>query len=366
MFSFFSMVLSVLIVGHLVAYKTFVSLFKEFAQKYLFWVRAVFVLLSVSFLGVISLSRDFDSLLISIFYTASATWIGFLLYIVLASILYSLVWLVNRLFNFNLPVVWIGRGLLIVALLVGSYGVYHANDLKVTEYTVTVSDLPEAWEGRRAVFLADMHLGPVRKSGFSKKVAEKIKELQPEIVFDAGDLYDGGFGNAFALIEPLADLNIPLGYYFATGNHEEYGDINAFRLAIAEAGILVLNNEAVEIDGVRIVGADYATTRSAENLSFALREIPKDEMPTILIKHVPFDLSTAEELGIDFQLSGHTHRAQVFPLNYITRAVYKGYYDGLKKFGKMQVLVTDGVGTWGPPLRVGTNSELVLLTFHSR
>ncbi len=83
----------------------------------------------------------------------------------------------------------------------------------------------------------------------------------------------------------------------------------------------------------------------------------------ILLKHTPFDLDVSERAGIDFQISGHTHQAQIFPLNYITRSVYKGYDYGFKKFGSMQVYVSSGTGTWGPPLRIGTVSEIVVINF---
>ncbi|HEU0085742.1 MAG TPA: metallophosphoesterase [Candidatus Paceibacterota bacterium] len=364
MFSFFTIMLGILLLGHAVAYLVFVALFRDFANQHLFPIRSIFILLAVSFVGATFLVREYDSIITQIFYTLAASWVGFLLYIVIAGILFFLIWLVSHFAFPGVSIVWIGKILLAIALLVGVYGVYNANTIRVTEYTISLPGLPESWKGRKAVFVSDMHLGPVRREKFADKVARKINELNPDIVFDAGDLYDGGTGNAARMIEPLRGINAPLGYYFVTGNHEEYGDTSVYKNAISNTGIVILDDQAVEVEGVRIIGAEYSTTRNAQSLQYVLDRIPaENEMPTILIKHVPFDLDVAESNGINLQLSGHTHRAQVWPMMYITRAVYKGYDYGLKNLGALQVLVTDGVGTWGPPLRVGTNSELVLIRF---
>ena len=134
--------------------------------------------------------------------------------------------------------------------------------------------------------------------------------------------------------------------------------------AIEAAGIRVLDNEVTDVEGVQIVGDDYLATSHNDAFVKALGSITLDaDRPTILLKHVPIHLETAERAGIDLQLSGHTHRAQIFPLSLITKIIFRGYDYELKPLGNMQVLTTSGVGTWGPPLRVGSNSEIVVITF---
>ncbi len=115
---------------------------------------------------------------------------------------------------------------------------------------------------------------------------------------------------------------------------------------------------------VQIVGVDYKTTEKRSDFEKVLSSLPIDaNLPSILLKHVPSNLDVAEKRGISLGLFGHTHRAQVFPFSIITHFVYKGFDYGLKKLGKMQVYTSSGVGTWGPPIRVGSNSEIVILNF---
>lgn len=357
-------VILVLFLGHAVAYQAFVLIFPVIASQHLTTIRIVFVILMLSFLLSSVISHYYDSVFSRIFYTISAIWMGFLFYIFLAAVLYGIIFLIMHFISPAISILWVGKILILLAILVGSWGIYHAQDTKITRLTVSLPNLPEEWKGRKAVFLADTHLGQINGEKFAEKIVGKIKELNPDIIFDGGDLYDGVKGDASQLIKPFSSLKPPYGYYFVTGNHEEYGDSASYNKAITEAGIHILNNETVLVGGVRIIGVDYEATRNPENFSKILKGLNIDsKMPSILIKHIPLDLPVAEAAGINLQLSGHTHRAQMFPLNLITDAVYKGYDYGLKKIGAMQVLVTDGVGTWGPPMRVGTNSEIVLITF---
>ena len=363
MFYFIIAGTALLFIGHLVVYLAFVSIFHKFAEKNLKLLRIVFLILTSSFFIAMFFSSKELSFFSGMFYLLSMVWMGFLFYLSIASLIYFFFLFFQKYFFERIPIVLIGKICFVLAIWVGIYGIYHANDLKVTKYDVYLSDLPSSWKGRTAVFLSDMHIGPIRKKEFVKKVSQKIFELNPDIIFDAGDLFDGPKVEASDLISPLARLNPPLGYYFVTGNHEEYGDTNEFKKAISESGMKILSDESIEIQGMQIIGVEYATTTTPLELSTVLEKTIKDEMPSILIKHVPFDLDIAEKYGIDLQLSGHTHRAQMFPLNFITKAIYHGYDYGLNQFAFMKVLVTDGVGTWGPPMRVGTNSEIVLITF---
>jgi hypothetical protein len=224
--------------------------------------------------------------------------------------------------------------------------------------------------------VSDLHLGQVRGKHFAEKVCAEIKKLDPDIVFVGGDMYDGVLVRERDVVEPFGRLlkhvsqrATPfLGIYFVTGNHEEFSDNSKYIEALRDAGIKVLNDEKIKIDDLQILGVDYKTTNTAEKFKNILDSIPLDPLkPSILIKHVPLHVEVAARKGISLQLSGHTHRAQVFPFSLLTPRMFKGFDYGLKTFtgigNNLQVLTSSGVGTWGPPLRIGTDSEVIVITF---
>ena len=168
-------------------------------------------------------------------------------------------------------------------------------------------------------------------------------------------------GKILDSIEPLKELS---NTYFVMGNHESYGDINLFQKAIREVGVQVLNDEKKIVEGVQIVGVDYDSTVKKEDFEKVLSNIGIDpNLPSILLKHEPSNVDIAEKAGITFQISGHTHRAQQWPFEYLARLSYKKFTYGLNKSGNMQVYTSSGTGTWGIPMRVGTDSEIVVFEF---
>jgi predicted MPP superfamily phosphohydrolase len=115
---------------------------------------------------------------------------------------------------------------------------------------------------------------------------------------------------------------------------------------------------------LQIIGVDYRDTREEESFESILKKIGIDrKKPSILLKHAPFHLQAARDHGIVLQLSGHTHHGQVFLFRFITSRVYQGYDYGLKRFGDLLVYTSSGAGTWGPPVRVDTKPEIVVITF---
>ena len=155
-----------------------------------------------------------------------------------------------------------------------------------------------------------------------------------------------------------------MGAYFTTGNHEEFSDPSRYLEAVNRSEVRVLHNEKVTIDGLQIVGVHYQETTNAERFRSILEraDIRRDQA-SILLSHAPHALAIPEEAGISMQLSGHTHGGQIFPFTWFTRRIFGRYTYGLKRFGDMLVYTTTGVGTWGPPMRVGTQPEIVLIEF---
>jgi predicted MPP superfamily phosphohydrolase len=208
-------------------------------------------------------------------------------------------------------------------------------------------------------------LGQFYGPSYAQKIVNRVNALPHDIIFIGGDLYDGtGAPDIAELAAPLGGFTGHLGIYFITGNHEEFGQSDAFIAAVRSARIRPLIDEMVEIDGLQLVGVDYKNSADKESFKAILSRLALDPAkPSILLKHEPKDIDVAREAGVSFQISGHTHKAQMWPLGYIADLIYKGYAYGLKQSGNMHVLTSSGVGTWGPPMRVGTDCEIVHITF---
>jgi len=349
---------------HYVVYQSLVTAFSVFNPGILRALQAAFAALGIGSLASLFAARKYSNFLTKALSAVTMTWIGFLIFLFFAACFYGVVAGIFALSTPGVSTLFFGRLTLSVGLLAGLFGVINAGNMLVTEYEVALPNLPPSWKGRRAAFVSDVHLGQIRSADFAAKVAGKIRSLGADIVFIGGDLYDGVKVDADAIIRPFRNLGAPLGTYFVMGNHEEYGGEEIYGKAIRAAGISILNDEKVVIDGMQIVGVDYLTTTSDDDFQKVLARVAIDRnKPSILLRHVPLGLAIAEQAGISLQLSGHTHRGQIWPLNHLTKAIYRGFDYGLGNLGAMQVLTSSGVGTWGPPLRIAAKSEIVLIAF---
>jgi uncharacterized protein len=360
---FLTVVQSVMFFVHYAVYCAFTYAFD--AGFLLPFIQITFFALSCLFFFATFLTHHYHNIISRFFYKAASIWLGFLFYLFFTSVLVGVVALAGAFFSLPIKAEFVSKVLFLFSLFVSLYGFTHAQRLRVTSISVALPNIPESWKSRKAVFVSDIHLGQVRGKKFMKKVVHAINALSPDIVFIGGDLYDGVRVNESDVISPLADLSASLGTYFITGNHEYVsGAVAKYIEPIKELGINVLHDELVEIDGLQIVGVDYRDTALKEEYREVLRTMGIErEKPTILLKHTPFHIDIAEEHGVNLQMSGHTHRAQVFPANLITSRVFKGFDYGHKKFNLMDVYTSSGVGTWGPPVRVGSPSEIVHIHF---
>jgi uncharacterized protein len=361
---FISIVQSILFLSHWFLYRTLMGFFGELPPARLLTLRIALSLLSVSLVLTSFLAYRHTGLWVRCLYTAAASWLGILYLLILASILCWILYGSAKLFH--LPV---DRKLLIeiligVALAASLYGFINAGVTRVTRVTIHLKDLPPAWKGKTAVWVSDTHLGEIRNERFALHLANLIGNLHPDIVFAGGDLFDGQAYDPDRAIEPFSRISAPYGTYFVTGNHEEFSDNTRYLRAVRRAGMRVLNNEKIELDGLQIIGVDYRDSRGKEQFRAILHGMRIDrQRPSILLKHAPNDIDVAREEGIRLQLSGHSHRGQVFLFRFITSRVYQGYDYGLRRAGDLLVHTSSGAGTWGPPMRLDTIPEIVLFTF---
>lgn len=328
------------------------------------WLQAVLGVLSVSFVAASTLAFSYTSAPVRAFYKAAAVWMGLLSFLFLAAlsawVVLGVATLAGIAINFHLLV----EVLFAVALVLGLYGVWNANWTRITRARVKLENLPNTWRGRKAALISDVHLGHVRNRNFLERLIAKVLREEPDLIFIAGDLFDGTAIDAHKAAEPLSQLTAPHGVYFVAGNHEQFGDDSKYLSAIAATGVRVLKNEKVNVDGLQIVGIPYRDAATNGGVASVMKGLPLDrQRASILLTHAPDDPAAAEAMGFSLQLSGHTHLGQFIPWSWMARRVYRQFVYGLSRIGKMQVFTSSGAGTWGPPLRLGSNPEIVMLEF---
>ena len=394
---FISVIQVIIFLGHWFLYLTWASFWGGVVSSSL-WVKLALALLSVSFVGASLRGWYSFRPLVRIAYSVAAVWLGVFSYCFWAAVLCWMVYGVTAMLRLGLAPAWIADSLFGAAVLASLYGLINAGVLRVTRINVTLQGLPQQWRGRTAALVSDLHLGHIRNRRFLGRVLGRLRELQPDVVFIAGDLYDGTAGDFEKLAEPwieflssmpvahnpVSALHNPgtrtslttqagaatmeaqdgpfLGAFYIAGNHEEFYSHAEYLSALSRAGVRVLNNEKIELDGLQLVGVHYRDAIEPENYRSLLRRAALDRTrASVLLLHAPVKLAVAEEEGISLQLSGHTHGGQFFPYTWIAGRVWGRFIHGLQRMGNLQVYTSYGAGTWGPPLRVGTRPEIVLI-----
>ena len=252
-----------------------------------------------------------------------------------------------------------GLGLLAVII-----GLINAAWIRITHYTVALADLPPEWMGKTAALVSDVHLGNIRSAAFAEKIVARLKALKPVAVFISGDMFDGAKVDLVACARPWGEIHAPMGTFFVSGNHDEFSDVSEILSVMRAVGVQVVDDQKVIVGGLQIIGVHDGAARDPEGFRAILQaaEIVPDR-PSILLNHQPANLPVAEAAGISLQLSGHTHRGQFWPWTLLVSRVFGKFAYGLNRLNTMQVITSSGVGTWGPPIRVGSRSEIVLIHF---
>jgi uncharacterized protein len=318
--------------------------------------------LSVSFLGASLLAFRYYNVVIRTLYKVSAVWLGTFNYLFIAACAWWLIYGALSVAKVNFSPRVLTAVLFGLGLATSVYGVVNASWIRVKRITVRLAGLPDSWRGRTIALVSDLHLGNMRNAGFTRRIIRKITREKPAMALIAGDLFDGTPLDAVRAAAPLRELQAPLGTFFAEGNHEEFSSPAAFLSAIAKTGVRVLDNENVNVDGLQLIGVPYRHATHTEHFRGVLTKMGIDrQRASILLTHAPDCPQVAEEAGISLQVSGHTHRGQFFPFTWITARMYRQFVYGLSRIGGLQVYTSCGAGTWGPPLRVGSQPEIVII-----
>ena len=353
-----------LLAAHWFIYHTWVAFWQPLSPQAALELRDILFVLAFSFITAALLGFRHANRPITLLYRIAAVWLGFLNYFFWAACLCWLAGFTLALLGLTANKPLLATAFFGLAVMVGLYGLINARFIRIRRISVRLRGLPASWRGRTALVVSDMHLGHINGRRFSRRIVALATRLNPDVIFFPGDLFDGAMADATALAEPLRALAPPLGSYFSTGNHDEFGNAAHYGEILTRLGIRVLANEMVTVDGLNIVGVSDGDSGYPVRLRATLESLHlAPGQVSILLNHVPSRLSIVEQAGISLQLSGHTHGGQLFPFTWFTRYAFGRFIYGLQRFGSLQVYTSSGAGTWGPPMRVGTHSEIALLTF---
>ncbi|WP_430384425.1 metallophosphoesterase [Archangium violaceum] len=243
---------------------------------------------------------------------------------------------------------------------------------RVERVTVPVVGLGAGLSGMKVVQISDIHIGPTLDRSFMRRVVEQVNALKPDVVAVTGDLVDGSVTRLRDEVAPLAGLRAPLGVYYVTGNHEYYHGGAAWCAEVARLGLTVLNNthRVVGRDGARLTVAGVTDLEGGRmdpahacRPDVALAGAPQG-VPRLLLAHQPRAALLARGLGVDLQLSGHTHGGQMFPFMAFVK-LQQPVIQGMATIAGVRVYTHRGTGYWGPPLRLGPAPEITELTLVS-
>ena len=334
-----------------------------------YWI--MFALLAGSYffgrLGAIWFPSDFSDRII----WSGSYWLGLAFYWCLLWLAYDMVIIVSLFSGFlpagrNVYSIGVGLFILAAAILVVAYGAWKACTPNIRQYDITINKQAGGRAQLHVVLISDLHLGLLVGRKRLIRGIQIINELDPDLVLMSGDIIDENIG-AFVeneMPEILRGIQSRLGIYGVLGSHEYiYGHSEKALTYLKRAGISMLRDQYIKLDNdVYIVGRDdlfreqiVGTPR--QKLSTILQGCNR-ELPIILMDHQPVGLEEGALQGVDLQLSGHTHHGQIFPLNLLTQRFFEIDWGYLRK-GPYQVIVSSGYGTWGPPIRLGTSSEIV-------
>ncbi len=354
----------ILCLGHLFVYQTWTFFRADPDPPGISPLGLTMAILSVSFLAASLLAFRYSNVFIRAFYVVSAVWLGAASFFLFAScaawLIYGVAYVMRVPLNGRLLVV-VTFG---IAALASAVAVTNAAWVRIRRLNIKLPNLPESWRGRKAALVSDLHLGHVHNSRFLRRIVSAIAKLNPDIVWLAGDLYDGTAIDADHAAAPLSALKPPLGVFFVEGNHEEFTDPSRYLRAVQRAGARVLDNEKIEIDGLQILGVPYRHATHGQHFRSVLDAIGIDRnRASVLLTHAPDQVAVAESAGISLQVSGHTHLGQFIPYTWLAARIYRKFVYGLQRIGNLQVYTSSGAGTWGPPLRLGSSPEIVLICF---
>ncbi|MBR6249620.1 MAG: metallophosphoesterase [Bacteroidales bacterium] len=302
-----------------------------------------------------------------VIYVVGCTWLVIILYADILMALLLLARYIAKKCDRNLVplnrATFVGLGAALVLIM--CVGTYNAFTTHVTRYTVQNSQMQRG-DTIRVAFISDLHLGFAIRRDDMTRLVDMINAENADICLIGGDFFDGDTRTVVDndLAEPMCHINCKYGTYGVVGNHDYMAENEEVVAYLQRKGIVVLKDSAADVAGFRVIGRDDLSV-NRRGLQRAQLAALTDSLPTIVIDHQPGAIDESTNVGALLHLSGHTHAGQVFPFNFATSAIYDIDY-GKKVYqapngNQTTAIVTSGFGTWGPRVRIGTISEIVII-----
>ncbi len=341
-------------------------------EKRLIYASFFFVLAGIFIVAKILESRH-SSVITDALNIVGGFWLAFMLYGFLFFLISDVVLLILRIPGFidphSIPVYrkW---ALLITATLSAlliTGGFINALIPVTKQYDIIINKPAGNVQSLRIAAVSDIHIGSIIRKRSLKKLSAILDKLHPDLVLLLGDIVDGEIGPVLRddLLQYFVCPECTDGLYAITGNHEFIGGAARTIPYIESKGIRLLKDEVITLEGgIQLIGRlDRDSYRYFRKERMSLTELiakTDTSKPVILLDHQPFHLDESAEKGVDLELSGHTHNGQMWPLNYVTKAIYELSYGYLIK-GSTHFIVSSGYGLWGPRVRSGSRSEVLLI-----
>lgn len=250
-----------------------------------------------------------------------------------------------------------------VILALTAYSIYNVSrPLRVTNINLRSDKFPASAPAFRLAHISDLHLSRLKSAEWVESVVASVNALSPDAIVITGDMIDDKMPELGMFIPAMKKLSAKYGVFAVPGNHDYYSGLDNMSEFERAAGVRILQNEKTEVGGVlEIFGVDNEILSPARYEAVLERGTKGGRLPIVMLKHKPTGFGPASEKGVFLQLSGHTHAGQIPPLDLIVRLVYEFPF-GLYQRGGSYIYTTCGSGTWGPPMRLFSHSEVVLIT----
>lgn len=346
--------------------------FQSFNAKFLF--SAAFVLAASSYILTKSLLSNVNSTLYDVFLWIGSFWFALLGYFLISLLVIDIFVLINRFFPFfpqfllqDYAKTKLLTGLIVLLLVfvTVTYGFINANNIKLKTIQLSIPKKNSALTSLNIFYFSDSHFTPVNNGRIAKKIIDLAEQVKPDIILIGGDVIDDKSNQLkrIGIDEELRQLKAKFGVYTINGNHEYIVNVNNADNFLNENNVQVLRDSMVTIDNsVQIIGReDGSIANFAHGKRKSVAELvssARKDLPIILLDHQPFHLADAAAQNVDLQLSGHTHHGQMWPFNFVTKMIYEVSW-GYKKIANTHFYVSSGVGTWGPPVKVGNDAEVI-------
>jgi len=255
---------------------------------------------------------------------------------------------------------WTSIGVVVLTAAIFVYGNAHYYN-KVRQPLELESDKLTGHKPIKIVMMSDLHLGYHNRIAELRRWVDMVNAERADLILIGGDIIDISLRPLIeqGMASELRRLNAPV--YACLGNHEYYSGEPQAQRFYADAGITLLRDTVVEWgDRLAIAGRDDRTNARRKSINKLLKTVDRQRY-IILLDHQPYHLEQAEQAGVDFQFSGHTHHGQVWPISWITEAIYEDAF-GPHRRGATEYYVSSGIGIWGGKFRIGTRSEYVVAT----